>query len=181
MAPHAMRRPAAQQQVLRRPAAQLPALRRPAAQQPALRRPAAQQPALRRPAAQHLVLRRPAAQQPALRRPAAQQPPLPAGAAALPSARRLTGKQPALSASVVMALRAIGEEAWSELSALGAGARRRHIHWTHVRTHDVTHRQPGSFTREEFPTGARGVPSSIGWPRAQERILRPPPPTPDIS
>ncbi len=31
-----------------------------------------------------------------------------------------------------------------------AGGKRRHVHWTHVRTHDASHTQPDSFTREGF-------------------------------
>ena len=34
------------------------------------------------------------------------------------------------------AVAAIGDEAWSELVALSTDAKRKHIHWTHVRTHD---------------------------------------------
>ena len=45
---------------------------------------------------------------------------------------------------------AVRDEAWSELTALQRDKRRRHIHWTHVRTHDPLHKQPGQFTREGF-------------------------------
>lgn len=44
------------------------------------------------------------------------------------------------------ALSAVADEAWSELVALDTGTRRKHIHWTHVRTHDETHKQPDQFT-----------------------------------
>ena len=36
------------------------------------------------------------------------------------------------------------------LPTLAAGARRKHIHWTHYRTNAATDRQPGEFTREEM-------------------------------
>ena len=48
------------------------------------------------------------------------------------------------------ALAALADEAWSELTALSDDARRKHVHWVHVRTHDASHRQPESFTRERF-------------------------------
>ena len=48
------------------------------------------------------------------------------------------------------ALAAIADEAWSELVALDTGARRNHVHYTHVRTHDEEHRQPDQFSRGEF-------------------------------
>lgn len=45
---------------------------------------------------------------------------------------------------------AIADEGWSELTALSPDAKRKHIHWTHVRTHDAAHIQPGQMTREQF-------------------------------
>ena len=39
---------------------------------------------------------------------------------------------------------------WSELRALQTSVRRKHIHWTHVRTHDAAHRQPDTFTKQAF-------------------------------
>ena len=33
---------------------------------------------------------------------------------------------------------------------LGPGVKRKHVHWTHVRTNDPEHRQPDQMTREEF-------------------------------
>ena len=42
------------------------------------------------------------------------------------------------------------DEAWSELVALSDESRRKHAHWVHVHTRDPTHKQPDSFTREEF-------------------------------
>mgnify|MGYP006144289855 CR=1 FL=1 len=47
-------------------------------------------------------------------------------------------------------LLAIADEGWSELRALQTSARRKHIHWTHVRTHDAAHRQPDIFTKQAF-------------------------------
>ena len=45
---------------------------------------------------------------------------------------------------------AIADEGWSELVALSTDAKRKHIHWTHIRTHDPSHKQPSAFTRQEF-------------------------------
>ena len=45
---------------------------------------------------------------------------------------------------------AIADEGWSELVALSADVRRKHIHWTHVRTSDPAHVQPGQLSRQEF-------------------------------
>ena len=81
--------------------------------------------------------------------------------------RRLTGKQRGTPILVAMAVRrrilgkqrmpddpvasrAIADEAWSELTALSGDARRKHVHWTHVRTDDPALRQPSSMTRKEF-------------------------------
>ena len=33
------------------------------------------------------------------------------------------------------------DESWSELVALGDDARRKHVHWVHIRTNDPQHRQ----------------------------------------
>ena len=49
-----------------------------------------------------------------------------------------------------LGLLAIADEGWSELRALQTSARRKHIHWTHVRTHDAAHRQPDTFTKQAF-------------------------------
>ena len=72
--------------------------------------------------------------------------------AALSVPRRLRSKQraPACYLLPPAALRALADEAWSEVTALAEDARRKHVHWTHIRTTDPTHRQPESFTREEF-------------------------------
>ena len=48
------------------------------------------------------------------------------------------------------ALRAIADEGWSELTSLDESMRRKHVHWTHVRTGQPAHRQPDTLTREEF-------------------------------
>ena len=45
---------------------------------------------------------------------------------------------------------AIADEGWSEMTALQTSARRRHVHWTHVRTHDAAHKQPATFTKQAF-------------------------------
>ena len=42
------------------------------------------------------------------------------------------------------------DEAWSEVNALSEDARRKHVHWVHVRTHDENHKQPDSFIRQGF-------------------------------
>lgn len=42
------------------------------------------------------------------------------------------------------------EAADEDLPMLRASVKRKHIHWTHVRTHDPNHVQPGSFSRKEF-------------------------------
>lgn len=47
-------------------------------------------------------------------------------------------------------LQAIRDEGLGELVALSSDARRKHIHWVHVRTHDPGHKQPQEFTRKEF-------------------------------
>ena len=65
---------------------------------------------------------------------------------------RLKNKQPtpahyALSPGQFAAL---ADEAWSELTSLNDDKRRKHMHYVHVRTNNPDHRQPSSFTREEF-------------------------------
>ena len=45
---------------------------------------------------------------------------------------------------------AILDEGWSELVALSGDAKRKHIHWTHVRTHDPDHTEPSEMTRGQF-------------------------------
>ena len=62
--------------------------------------------------------------------------------------RRLHGKQADPRGSA--AEQAIQDEGWSELVALSGSAKRKHIHWTHVRTDNPEHRQPHEFTRQEF-------------------------------
>ena len=62
--------------------------------------------------------------------------------------RRVNGKQPDMAVRV--AEQALCDEGWSELTALSNNARRKHMHWTHVRTRDATQKQPHEFTRAEF-------------------------------
>ena len=71
--------------------------------------------------------------------------------------RRVSKKQPAPPAyqarerpHVPAGLRALADESWSELTALSEGAKRKHVHWTHVRTHNPRHQQPESFTKKGF-------------------------------
>ena len=68
--------------------------------------------------------------------------------------RRLRGKQSVpgwgLPTADAAGVAAIADEGWSELVALSPDARRKHIHWTHVRTHDPQHVQPQDLTRAEF-------------------------------
>ena len=66
--------------------------------------------------------------------------------------RRLRDKQRAPAAFLLPqpALAALADEAWTELTALGDDARRKHMHWVHVRTHAAHHRQPDTFSRESF-------------------------------
>jgi hypothetical protein len=47
-------------------------------------------------------------------------------------------------------LAAISDEGWSELIALEPNLKRKHMHWCHVRTYDLQHRQPDSFTPQEL-------------------------------
>ena len=66
----------------------------------------------------------------------------------MPVCRRMRGKQtPFVNPMIMMA---VADEAWSELTALSADARRKHVHWTHVRTNDPSLVQPSALTREEF-------------------------------
>ena len=48
------------------------------------------------------------------------------------------------------ALNAIRDEGWSELISLEPNARRKHMHFVHVRTANAADRQPETFTRAEF-------------------------------
>ena len=79
--------------------------------------------------------------------------------------RRLRGKQPppapyagadaahaadAQARAYATAQEALKDEAWAEVAALSPGAQRRHVHYTHVRTHCPADRQPEDFTREQF-------------------------------
>ena len=66
--------------------------------------------------------------------------------------RRMVGKQAPPAASVLppAALAALVDEAWSELTALSDDSRRKHVHWVHVHTQNPAHKQPESFSREEF-------------------------------
>ena len=69
---------------------------------------------------------------------------------------RLRGKQrpPAVylvgEAAASSYLQALGDEAWSDVTALSDDARRKHMHWVHVRNSNPNLRQPSSFTRDEF-------------------------------
>ena len=66
--------------------------------------------------------------------------------------RRLIGKQPAPAhlACNPAVLQAITDEGWHELTALDEDARRKHVHWVHVRTESADHIQPASMSKEEF-------------------------------
>ena len=68
--------------------------------------------------------------------------------------RRLRGKQSVrgsgLRTAEAAGVAAIADEGWSELVELSPGARRKHVHWTHVRTHDPQHVQLQDLTRAEF-------------------------------
>ena len=66
--------------------------------------------------------------------------------------RRLVGKQRAPAQWVLPpgALAALADEAWSEVTAAAEDPRRKHAHWVHVRTNDPAHKQPDTFTRQEF-------------------------------
>ena len=71
------------------------------------------------------------------------------------SRRRLRSKQPpadrsSLFRAAVLAQANALECADDVLQPLGPKVRRNHMHYTHVRTRDPSHRQPESFTRKEF-------------------------------
>ncbi|CAK0898294.1 unnamed protein product, partial [Prorocentrum cordatum] len=42
------------------------------------------------------------------------------------------------------------DEGWNELAALGDDARRKHVHWVHVRIGDPDHWQPSALSRGEL-------------------------------
>lgn len=73
-------------------------------------------------------------------------------AGVLSTRRRCTRKQPTPAAFLLPlpALQALADEGWCELQELSDDARRKHIHWTHVRTNNAAHKQPESFTRQQF-------------------------------
>ena len=63
--------------------------------------------------------------------------------AVAPDRRRCRGKQPTPAAFQglqppqppnLVALRALADESWSELTSLDESVKRKHIHWTHIRT-----------------------------------------------
>ena len=64
--------------------------------------------------------------------------------------RRLRQKTPSARAGFASTpgLQALHDEALWELTALSEDARRKHVHWVHVRTHDSTQVQPDAFSRE---------------------------------
>ena len=72
--------------------------------------------------------------------------------------RRLRRKQPAPEAfrlareraHAPAALQALADEGWSELTSLSEDAKRKHVHWTHVRTRNPLRQQPASFSRQGF-------------------------------
>lgn len=66
--------------------------------------------------------------------------------------RRLRGKQLSPAHYVVnpFLLQTIADEGWHELTALGDDARRKHVHWVHVKTDNPSHLQPETFTKEQF-------------------------------
>ena len=71
------------------------------------------------------------------------------------SRRRLQGKQPPPDRSSMLRTavqaQAHGLECADDtLQPLGPKVRRNHVHYTHVRTRNPAHRQPHSFTRQEF-------------------------------
>lgn len=49
-----------------------------------------------------------------------------------------------------LALDAVSDEGWSEMTSLLPDARRKHMHWVLVRTKDPSHKQPHTFTRQTF-------------------------------
>lgn len=64
---------------------------------------------------------------------------------ALPAEAALPLEAPAGPAAAALAA-----ECEVGLSLFGGDVRRKHMHFTHVRTHNPDHRQPSSFTREQF-------------------------------
>lgn len=54
-----------------------------------------------------------------------------------------------MSSSAVAAA-ALAAECEGGLGLFGDDVRRKHVHYTHVRTHDSSHKQPSSFTRLQF-------------------------------
>ena len=88
------------------------------------------------------------------KQPAARSPHVGAGVGPDPP-RRLRGKQPpadrsSLFRAAVHAQAHALECADDILQPLGPKVRRNHVHCTHVRTRDPSHRQPESFTRKAF-------------------------------
>ena len=63
--------------------------------------------------------------------------------------RRIRGKQPD-PWMVIVLTKALEAEGAEDEAALAATARRRHVHFTHVRTFDPEHIQPSQFTRKEL-------------------------------
>ena len=83
---------------------------------------------------------------PLLRRPASALAPMRRRPAAAPAPDDASPAAPAAPNAIAVA--ALRDEAWSELTALSDNARRKHVHWVHVRTFDSSHRQPESFSRQ---------------------------------
>ena len=76
--------------------------------------------------------------------------------------RRMRGKtaNPELAArqrAAAAGESAVAAEAWADLVGLDSDPRRKHIHWTHVRTSNLADRQPESFTRQGFVEHLRTV------------------------
>ena len=79
----------------------------------------------------------------------------PAPGAGPSSRRRLSGKQPppdrsSMFRAAVQAQAHALECADDTLQPFGAKVRRNHVHYTHVRTRNPSHRQPESFRRQEL-------------------------------
>ena len=106
---------------------------------------------------------------PGARRRILQKQPAPAHYPALPGSDYAPPPPGAAYAPPEAALAALADEAWSELTALSDDARRKHVHWVHVRTHDASHRQPESFTRESFWHHLERVYRDV-YPSAANRI-----------
>ena len=73
-----------------------------------------------------------------------------AGVAADAKRRRLVGKQSVTSVSLSSAGALADESADDLLGVLSATVKRKHIHWTMVRTHGKGRKQPSDFSREAF-------------------------------